>query len=89
MVRSLSRERGMPGLLEEKPRTGRPKKVRVETVAKLQQELRDTEGFSSYKEIRLWRVLLAGLKASYSTIYRLIKYELKAKLKVVRPHHER
>jgi hypothetical protein len=48
----LYKEGGVEKLLEEKPKTGRPKKLPVETVAKLQQELRDREGFSSYQEVR-------------------------------------
>jgi transposase len=42
---------GMSKLLGEPPQTGRPKKLEIETVAKIQQELSDPEGFNSYKEI--------------------------------------
>jgi transposase len=86
---ALYRTGGLEALLEERPRPGRPKKVDVETTARLQQELKDVEGFSSYREIQLWSVIIAGVRASYSTIYRVVKHELKAKLKVVRPRHER
>lgn len=37
----LYREGGLPKLLEEKPKTGRPKKIDVEAVAKMQQELKE------------------------------------------------
>ncbi len=40
---------GMSKLLEEPPQTGRPKKIEIETIASLQQELSDPEGFKSYK----------------------------------------
>jgi transposase len=86
---ALYRAGGMDALLDENRSPGRPKKVEVETVAKLQQELRDPEGFSSYKEIHLWCLTIEGIRASYATIYRVARYELKAKLKVVRPRHER
>jgi transposase len=79
------KEGGLEALLEEKPRTGRPKKLNVETVAKLQHELRDPEGFTSYKEIKLWGLALGEIQASYTTIYRVVRQELQAKLKVARP----
>lgn len=81
----LYREGGLEALLEEKPRTGRPKKLDVETVAKLQQELRDTEGFSGYQEVKIWSLALGGIQASYTTIYRVVRQELQAKMKVARP----
>ena len=48
------RKGGMENLLKNRQTIGRPKKFSVETVAKIQQELRDPEGFSSYKEVNLW-----------------------------------
>ncbi|GFE71917.1 transposase [Chroococcus sp. FPU101] len=78
------KEGGLEALLEEKPRTGRPKKLNVETVAKLQQELRDPEGFKSYEEVRIWSLALGEIQASYTTIYRVVRQELQAKLKVAR-----
>lgn len=79
------KEGGLEALLEEKPRTGRPKKLNVEIVAKLQQELRDPEGFTSYAEVKIWSVALGEIQASYTTIYRVVRQELQAKLKVARP----
>lgn len=79
------KEGGLEALLEEKPRTGRPKKIDVETVAKLQQELRDPEGFSGYQEVKIWSLAIGGIKASYATIYRVVRQELRAKMKVARP----
>ena len=64
---------------------GRPPKVSVEVAAKLQQELRDTEGFKSYGEVRLWLLALHDICVSYTTAYRLAHDELKSKLKVPRP----
>lgn len=85
----LYKEGGIEGLLEEKPRTGRPKKLNVEEVAKLQQELRDPEGFTSYEEVKIWSLALREIQASYTTIYRVVRQELQAKLKVARPQSER
>jgi transposase len=47
---------GMLKLLEKPPRTGRPQKLEIETIASLQQELSDPEGFNSYQEIKLTSV---------------------------------
>ncbi len=82
---SAYKEGGMEALLKEPEQLGRPKKVSVEEAALLQNELKDPEGFNSYQEIHFWASLIQGIEASYITIYRLVKEELKAKLKVVRP----
>lgn len=81
----IYRQSGIEELLKEKPKTGRPKKLEIEQVAKLQQELRDPEGFKSYKEVRLWIFISWEIWLSYSTVHQLVYQELKAKLKVVRP----
>ena len=85
----LYRTGGLSLLLEEPPKTGRPKKLDVETVAKIQQELSEPEGFKSYKEIQLWLLLCQDMEISYPTIHRIVRYELQGKLKVPRPRHEK
>jgi transposase len=80
---------GIAKLLEEPPQTGRPKKIDIETVAKIQQELSDPEGFNSYKEIKLWLLICQELEIIYPTVHRIVRYELKGKLKVARPIHEK
>ena len=80
---------GMPLLLEEHPKTGRPKKLDKPTVVKIEQELCDPEGFNSYKEIQLWLLVCQDVKISYPTIHRIVRYKLKGKLKVARPNHEK
>ena len=85
---SAYRNGGLEELLKEPESPGRPKKVSVEEAALLQKELKDPEGFGSYKEIHFWASLIQEMKASYITIYRLVKEELQAKLKVVRPRNK-
>ncbi|MGL4882592.1 MAG: IS630 family transposase [Waterburya sp.] len=80
---------GMSKLLEEPPQTGRPKKLEIETIASLHQELSDPEGFNSYQEIKLWLSLCQNIEISYSTVHRIVRYELNGKLKVPRPTHEK
>ena len=85
----LYRAGGLSRLLEEPPKTGRPKKLNIDTIAKIQQELSDPEGFVSYREIQLWLWSCLDLEISYSTLHRIVRYELQSKLKVPRPTHEK
>ena len=64
------------------------KKIDVETVAEIQKELKDPEGFYSYKEIQIWLIACLDIQISYSTIHRTVRYELQGKLKTPRPVHE-
>lgn len=79
------REGGIDQLLEEHKPTGRPKKFSVEEAAIIQNELRDPEGFKSYTEVHFWLEIIFGISSSYLTVYRLVRYELQAKLKIARP----
>ncbi|MDJ0717095.1 MAG: IS630 family transposase [Prochloraceae cyanobacterium] len=85
----LYREGGLEKLLETPPKVGRTKKLDVETVAEIQKELSDPEGFNSYKEIQLCLYSCHDRYISYSSIHRIVRYELKSKLKVPRPTHEK
>lgn len=80
---------GISLLLSEPPKTGRPQKLDIETVAKIQQELSDSQGFNSYQEIKLWLLVCHNIDISYPTIHRIVRYELRGKLKVPRPIHEK
>jgi transposase len=80
---------GLSLLLEEPPKTGRPKILNVEEVAKIQQELSDSAGFDSYQEVKLWLSICQNIEISYPTIHRIVRYELRGKLKVPRPIHEK
>ena len=85
----LYRTGGIEKLLEAPPKTGRPKKLDIETVASIQRELSDPEGFNSYQEIQIWLFTCLDRQISYSSIHRIVRYELKSKLKVPRPTHEK
>jgi transposase len=80
---------GLSKLLEEPPKTGRPKKLEIDTVSQLQRELSDREGFNSYQEVHQWVCICLGIAVSYQTIHRVVRYELQSKLKVARPYHEK
>lgn len=80
---------GISKLLEEPPKTGRPKILDIEEIAKIQQELSNPEGFNSYKEIQLWLSIGQDIEISYPTLNRIVRDELGGKLKVPRPIHEK
>ena len=83
----LYRQGGLEKLLEVPPQTGRRKKLDVETVASIQRELSEPEGFNSYREIQVWLFTCLERQISYSTIHRIVRYKLQSKLKVSRPSH--
>ena len=47
------------------------------------------EGFNSYQEVKLWLSICRNIEISYPTIHRIVRYELRGKLKVPRPIHEK
>lgn len=80
---------GLTKLLEEPLKTGRPKKLEIETVSQIQRELSEPEGFDSYQEVHQWLAICLGIEVSYQTIHQLVRYELQSKLKVARSYHEK
>ena len=82
------RQGGLDFLLETKKNVGgRPRSIPQDIVEKLQQELKNPEGFDSYNEIRLWLKTCFDIDVAYRTVHQLVRYDLKAKLKVPRPLH--
>jgi hypothetical protein len=68
-------------------KTGRTRKIPAEVEEKLQQELKEAEGFSSYKEVQIWLKAVQGIEMSYTRVHQIVRYRLKGKLKVPRPVH--
>jgi transposase len=79
------RQGGIEELLREKKSTGRPRRLTDEIVEKLEIELKDPEGFSSYKEVQKWLASCCDLQVSYRTVQQWVHYRLQGKLKVPRP----
>jgi len=79
------RNGGLEELLGRKEGSGKKGIISTEAIASLKEELKDPEGFSSYKEIQKWLKLFYDQEISYSAIHKLVRYKLKAKLKVPRP----
>jgi putative transposase len=79
------KNQGIKGIIIKKKSSGRPRKIAPEIVRKLENELQDCEGFSSYQEVQKWLKVFYDLNVKYPTVYKLLRYKLKAKLKVPRP----
>ena len=78
---SFYRKGGIEGLLSEGNPPGRPKKISVEEVGLLQNELKDPVSFTSYKEIYFWLSVVREISVSYTTVYRLVRQELGSSIK--------
>lgn len=78
---------GINALLTKGKSTGRSKKLNPEMEESLKQELQDEAGFSSYREIQVWLRVVHDVEMSYTGVHQLVRYKLKAKLKVPRPVH--
>ena len=83
---SLYRTQGLAALLKWNYHGGRRSKLSEAVLDALQQRLNDPmAGFNSYKEVKLWLFEEQGLEIPYSTVHRIVCYQLHAKLKVARP----
>jgi transposase len=78
------RQGGLQEMLAVGKSKGRPKAIPDWAIKRLQQELSDPEGFESYKEVQIWLEAVLGIEANYYTVHNLVRYKLKAKLKVPR-----
>lgn len=87
ITRWLSRYRqgGLSALLTKRSAPGATRKIQGEALEKLKARLAQAEGFDSYSEIQQWLEQHCQLVVEYGTLYRVVRYELKAKLKVPRP----
>jgi transposase len=76
---------GLSDLLTPRSAPGATRKIQGEALEKLKARLAQPEGFHSYGEIQQWLEQTCQVKVDYGTLYRVVRYELKAKLKVPRP----
>lgn len=79
------RQGGLAALLEEKKAPGKAAKIEGEQLAQLEARLEQANGFRSYGEIVEWCEETFGTHFHYKTVYRTVRYRLRAKLKVPRP----
>lgn len=76
---------GISRLLQVKKAPGKTPLMNEEVLFKLKQRLKDPQGFHSYVEIQQWISQEFGIEIAYKTVYQIVHYQLKAKLKVPRP----
>lgn len=76
---------GLTALLEVKHAPGNPSSIPPEAVSRLQQRLRQPQGFSSYGQVQQWLEQECSVGAAYKTVHQLVRYKLQAKLKKPRP----
>lgn len=79
------REGGLSAMLAVKKAPGAKPKISGAAKAALEERLASPEGFSSYGEIVEWLAEEFELRLPYATVYRYVREELKAGLKVPRP----
>ena len=77
---------GIDRLLEVKTAPGKVAKISPEVMEQLQARLAQPKGFKSYGQIQCWLKQHYGVVVAYKTVHHLVRYKLKAKLKVPRPH---
>lgn len=82
---SQYRSGGLAKMLEVGKSPGKQPLIPKWAVERLQAELSDPEGFTSYKEVKLWLETLLDIKVKYDVVHHLVHDKLKANLKVPRP----
>nr|WP_322746458.1 winged helix-turn-helix domain-containing protein [Nostoc sp. LEGE 12450] len=84
------RETGIGTMLEFGISPGRTRVIPNWAVESLKKQLEQPEiGFAGYKEIQNWLGSVLGIEAEYATVHYLVRYQLKAKLKVPRPRNRK
>ena len=59
----------------------------LDVIESLREQLSKPDGFANYTQIQEWIEKQHGLKVNYLTLYKIVRYHLKAKLKVSRRSH--
>jgi len=79
----LCEEGGLEGLRkvgEPGPDPGQ-QSIPSEVMEELKKRLSEPEGFGSYKEVQRWLAEEHGVELPYSTVHRIVRYDLEAKPK--------
>ena len=79
------RRNGLNELLTIHKPPGATPKVPPDAVKKLTERLSQPKGFHNYREIQRWLAEECNIEVSEATVYKLVRYRLKAKPKVPRP----
>jgi transposase len=71
------------------PHPTRVRRMTETALTALKEQLRTPAGFASYDHIRTWLAEQHQVQLSYSSVYALVRGELRAKPKRPRPSHEK
>ncbi len=82
----LYRQGGLEALLEIKPPPGPPSALSDSVLDQLRKRLESPQGFSSYKEIQRWLAEQFELHLAYSTVHKIVHYQLQAEVRRPRPY---
>src|SRR5215212_3944510 len=83
----LYAEGGLSALLTRKKAPGKRPAVASRVLTDLQEQLSDVRGFGSYGEVRQYLAQTHKVVLAYSTVHKVVRYKLKAKLKAPRRSH--
>jgi transposase len=78
---------GLQALLTIKKAPGKRSAVSAHVLTKLQEQLATVRGFGSYGEVQQYLARTYKVTLAYSTVHKLVRYKLKAKLKALRRSH--
>ena len=76
---------GLESLLDVYIAPGKRPPLSPAQLSVLQQRLRHPDGLASYGAVRQWIAETFGVQLSYNAVHKLVRYKLRAKLKVARP----
>lgn len=76
---------GISALVLVKTPPGKPGLISPEIMERLLARLSSAQGFKSYSQIQQWLNQECQIAIAYKTVHKLVRYKLKAKLKVPRP----
>jgi transposase len=83
-------EGGIEAIVEYGTSSGRKRVIPEWAVSSLKKQLERPDGeFQRYTQIQHWLDITLGVQAEYATVHHLIRYRLKAKLKVPRPRNRK
>jgi transposase len=80
---------GLPARLDIYVPAGKRKPLSAAQLAQLRHALQQPAGFASFHAVRQWIADDLGVTLSYNATRKLVRYKLGAKLKVVRPAHQK
>ena len=78
---------GLAALLDSYIPAGKAPALALQHRTRLQVALARPEGFASYGAVQQWIADELGVQMRYHAVHRLVRYTLRAKLKVPRPVH--